>query len=143
MKIEKIDHICFAVKSLDEVKRIYRDHFGLSPAFEYTADSEKIRVARYIIGDVGVEFMEPTSEDSEVAKFLSKKGEGPYLIAYKVDNLEAAMNELREKKVKLIDQRPRELFGAKYAFIHHPRQLHGVLTELIEGEFQITKKEEE
>ncbi|MCX7857885.1 MAG: VOC family protein [Deltaproteobacteria bacterium] len=142
MKIEKIDHLCFAVQSIEEVKKKYLDHFGLFPAFEYVADSEKIHVVRYVIGDVGIEFMEPTSEDSEVAKFLSKKGEGLYLIAYKVDNLKNALHELMSKNVKLIDKEPRELFGTKYAFIHHPRELHGVLIELVEGEFDIGKQEE-
>lgn len=141
MKIEKIDHICFAVKSVEEVKRKYKEHFGLIPFVEYVAESEKIKVVRYMIGDVGVEFMEPTSKESEVAKFIEKRGEGPYLIAYKVDSLDAALLELKNKNVKLIDEKPRHLFGAKYAFIHHPRDLHGVLTELVEGEFNFPKEE--
>ena len=141
MKIERIDHICIAVKSVDEVKEKYKEYFGLTPSFEYVAHSEKIRVVRYNIGGVGVEFMEPTSQDSEVAKFLLRKGEGPYLIAYKVDNLEAALEELKKKNIKLIDEKPRHLFGQKYAFINHPRHLHGVLTELVEGEFDLEKEE--
>ncbi|MCS7281364.1 MAG: VOC family protein [Desulfobacterota bacterium] len=141
MKIEKVDHICFAVRNINEIKSKYLEYFGLSPSFEYSAESEKIRVVRYDIGGVGIEFIEPTDNDSEVAKFLSRKGEGPYLIAYKVDDLENALEELRRKNVKLIDQSPRELFGAKYAFIQHPREFHGILTELVEGEFKIPKKE--
>lgn len=143
MKIEKIDHICFAVRSVEEVRKIYEEHFGLIPKYEYVAESEKIRVIRYVIGDVGVEFMEPTSDDSEVAKFIKRRGEGPYLIAYKVDNLDGALKELRSKGVELIDEKPREIFGTRYAFIHHPRKLHGVLTELIEGEFRMEENREE
>jgi len=139
MKIEKIDHICFAVKDLEETKRAYREDFGLSPTHEYTAESEKIKVARYSIGEVAVEFMESTSPDGEVAKFIENRGEGAYLIAYKVDDLSKAMQELKDKNVKLIDRRPRELFGTRYAFVHHPNKLHGVLTELLEGDFDITK----
>ena len=139
MKIEKIDHICFAVKDLEETKRVYREDFGLVPALEYTAESEKIRVSRYYIGEVAVEFMESTAPDGEVAKFIKKRGEGVYLISYKVDDLAGAMGELKDKGVELIDEKPREIFGTRYAFVHHPTRLHGVLTELLEGEFDMSK----
>jgi methylmalonyl-CoA/ethylmalonyl-CoA epimerase len=139
MKIEKIDHISFAVKDLEETKRAYKEDFGLIPAYEYIAESEKIRVARYYIAGVAVEFMESTAPDGEVAKFIDKRGEGAFLIAYKVDDLSKAMQELRDKNIKLIDHRPRTLFGIRYAFVHHPNKLHGVLTELVEGDFDITK----
>jgi methylmalonyl-CoA/ethylmalonyl-CoA epimerase len=139
MKIEKIDHICFAVKDLEKTKRVYKEDFELLPDLEYVAKSEKIKVARYYIGEVAIEFMESTSPDGEVAKFIDSRGEGAFLISYKVDNLSKAMQELKEKNVKLIDDRPRELFGTRYAFVHHPHKLHGVLTELLEGDFDITK----
>ncbi|HOV91413.1 MAG TPA: VOC family protein [Syntrophorhabdaceae bacterium] len=139
MKIEKIDHICFAVKDLEETKKIYKEHFGLIPFCEYTAETEKIKVARYYVGEVAIEFMESTSPDGEVAKFIAKRGEGAFLISYKVDDLTKAMEELRCKNVKLIDEKPRELFGTRYAFVHHPNKLHGVLTELLEGDFDINK----
>jgi methylmalonyl-CoA/ethylmalonyl-CoA epimerase len=139
MKIEKVDHICFAVKDLEKTKKVYKDDLNLEPAFEYVAESEKIKVARYMIGDVAVELMESTTPDGEVAKFINTRGEGVFLISYKVDNLSGAMQELREKHVKLIDSKPRELFGTRYAFVHHPDKLSGVLTELIEGDFDINK----
>ncbi len=139
MKIEKIDHICFAVKNLEETKRAYKEDFGLIPKYEYIAESEKIKVARYYIGEVAVEFMESTSPDGEVAKFIDSRGEGAYLISYKVDDLSKAMQELKDKKIRLIDKKPRTLFGTRYAFVHHPNKLHGVLTELLEGDFDITK----
>jgi methylmalonyl-CoA/ethylmalonyl-CoA epimerase len=134
MKFEKIDHICFAVKNLEETKAVYKNDFGLAPTYEYVAESEKIKVARYYIGEVAVEFMESTAPDGEVAKFIDTKGEGVFLISYK------AMEELRAKNVKLIDSKPRELFGNRYAFVHHPHKLNGVLTELLEGDFDINKK---
>jgi methylmalonyl-CoA/ethylmalonyl-CoA epimerase len=127
------------VKDLEETKRAYREDFGLIPKYEYIAESEKIKVARYSIGEVAVEFMESTAPDGEVAKFIESRGEGAYLISYKVDDLSKAMRELKDKHIKLIDDRPRELFGTRYAFVHHPNKLHGVLTELLEGDFDITK----
>ena len=140
MKIEKIDHISFAVKDLEETKRAYKEDFGLIPTCQYIAESEKIKVARYTIGEVAVEFMESTAPDGEVAKFIDNRGEGAFLISYKVDDLSKAMQELKDKNIKLIDHRPRELFGTRYAFVHHPNKLHGVLTELLEGDFDITKQ---
>jgi methylmalonyl-CoA/ethylmalonyl-CoA epimerase len=140
MKIEKIDHICFAVKDLEETKRTYKEDFGLIPTHQYIAESEKIKVARYCIGEVAVEFMESTKPDGDVAKFIDSRGEGVFLIAYKVDDLSKAMQELKDKNIKLIDNRPRTLFGTRYAFVHHPNKLHGVLTELLEGDFDITKQ---
>lgn len=140
MKFEKIDHICFAVKNLEETKTVYKNDFGLAPTYEYVAESEKIKVARYYIGEVAVEFMESTAPDGEVAKFIDARGEGVFLISYKVDDLGNAMDELRSKGVKLIDSKPRELFGNRYAFVHHPHKLNGVLTELLEGDFDINKK---
>ena len=139
MKIEKIDHISFAVKDLEETKRAYKEDFGLIPTYQYIAESEKIKVARYYIGEVAVEFMESTAPDGEVAKCIDNRGEGFFLISYKVDDLSKAMQELKGKNVKLIDQQPRELCGTRYAFVHHPNKLHGVLTELLEGNFDITK----
>lgn len=139
MKIEKIDHICFAVRDLEDTKRVYKEDFGLIPSCEYVAESEKIKVARYYIGEVAVEFMESTAPDGEVARFIETRGEGAFLISYKVDDLTQAMNELKAKNVELIDKNPRELFGTRYAFVHHPHKLHGVLTELLEGDFDISK----
>ena len=142
MKIEKIDHICFAVEDLDKTKKIYEENFGLVPVIEYVAESESIKVARYYIGEVAVEFMESTTPEGEVAKFIEKRGEGVFLISYKVDDLDAALNELKLKGQKLIDQEPRVLFGTRYAFVQKPNELCGVLTELIEGDFDLTQVKE-
>lgn len=135
MKIEKIDHICFAVKDLEKTKRVYEDSFGLVPQVEYVAESECIKVARYYIGDVAVEFMESTSPLGEVSKFIERRGEGFFLISYKVDDLDAALDELKQKGQAVIDDKPRALFGNRYAFVQRPEKLSGVLTELLEGNF--------
>ncbi len=140
MKLEKIDHICFAVKDLEETKKVYKEDFRLTPTYEYVAESEKIKVARYYIGDVAVECMESTAPDGQVAKFIDTRGEGVFLISYKVDNLSKAMDELKGKGIQLIDSEPRELFGNRYAFVHHPNKLNGVLTELLEGDFDISRR---
>jgi methylmalonyl-CoA/ethylmalonyl-CoA epimerase len=142
VKIEKIDHICFAARDLEATKKIYRENFGLEPAVEYSAESEYIRVARYYIGDVAVEFMESTRPEGEVAKFIEKKGEGVFLVSYKVDDLDGALAELKAKGVSLIDKEPRALFGNRYAFIHKPNELCGILTELLDGDFDVEQAKE-
>jgi methylmalonyl-CoA/ethylmalonyl-CoA epimerase len=140
MKIERIDHICFAVKDLEETKKVYKKDFELIPKYEYVAESEKIKVARYYVGEVAIEFMESTAPDGEVAKFINSRGEGVFLISYKVDDLSKAIQELKEKNIELIDSKPRELLGTRYAFVHHPTKLNGVLTELLEGDFDLANQ---
>jgi methylmalonyl-CoA/ethylmalonyl-CoA epimerase len=139
VKIERIDHICFAVKDLQTTKKIYEENLGLVPAVEYVAESEYIKVARYYIGEVAVELMESTSPEGDVAKFIKKRGEGVFLISYKVDDLDGALAELKAKGADLIDREPRALFGTRYAFIQRPNKLCGVLTELIQGNFDISQ----
>jgi methylmalonyl-CoA/ethylmalonyl-CoA epimerase len=139
MQIQKIDHICFAVRDLEKTKQIYRDNLNMLPEVEYVAESEHIKVARYYVGGVAIEFMEPTSADSDVARSIAQRGEGPFLISYRVDDLDAAMAELKAKGAKLIDEKPRELFGNRYAFIQKPNELAGVLVELLDGEFDASR----
>jgi methylmalonyl-CoA/ethylmalonyl-CoA epimerase len=136
MKIKAIDHLCVAVDDLERARRRYEGDLGLELDGIYVSESEKIRVARYYVGEVALELIEPTSDESEVAKFLRRRGEGFYLISYRVDDVEASLAELFSKGVKTIDAEPRHLMGSRYAFIHPPRQLAGVLTELLDGEFE-------
>jgi methylmalonyl-CoA/ethylmalonyl-CoA epimerase len=135
MKAEKIDHICIAVKNLQAAKRIYEDTLGLDLSVQYSAPEEKIHVARYYIGEVALELMEATDSESEVAKFIEKRGEGVFLISYRVADVESGLAELREKGEKTIDRKPRNLMGNRYAFIQPPARLSGVLTEILDGEF--------
>ena len=134
MKIEKIDHLCFAVEDLDEAVKKYEDTLGLTPDLYYVEESEKVRVARYNVGEVAIELMESTSPDGEVAKFIRRHGEGFYLISYKVDDVEKSLQELSKRGKKLIDKEPRLMPGIRYAFLEPPQRLMGTLVEIIEGE---------
>lgn len=136
MKVEEVDHICFAVRSLDHARKFYEEILGLKPSCEYLASEEAIRVVRYYVGGVAVELLEPTSSSSEVAKFIDKRGEGFFLISYRVDDVDAALHELRAAGRRTIDDRPRTLFGNRYAFIQPPPETHGVLTEILDGRFE-------
>jgi len=135
LKTKAIDHICIAVKDLDRARCIYEDTLGLELSVEYTAETEKIRVARYYLGEVALELMESTAPDGDVARFIEKRGEGVFLISYRVENVQGTLDELRAAGKKTIDSQPRELMGSRYAFIMPPHETCGVLTEIIDGNF--------
>jgi methylmalonyl-CoA/ethylmalonyl-CoA epimerase len=137
MKAREIDHICFAVHSVDEARKVYEQALGMEPAYEYESAEESIRVVRYYMGTVALEIMEPTNSSCEVARFLARRGEGFFLISYRVDNVEEALHELKSAGHSTIDEKPRSLMGSHYAFIMPPKKLHGVLTEILDGTFDI------
>lgn len=129
--MNKIDHICVAVRDLEQAKTVWEPMLGKSgPDDAYVDDNEKIRVARYYVGEVGFELMESTSPDGEVAKFIAKRGEGIMLVSFNVDNTREAMQELQDKGYPFIGG-ARPFRDCEFAFIH-PRKMNGVLTELID-----------
>ncbi|MDY6880487.1 MAG: VOC family protein [Desulfatiglans sp.] len=131
MKANKIDHICIAVKNLDEARKVWEPVLGKSrPDVEYIDEPEKIKVARYWVGEVGFELMESTSPDGDVAKFIKERGEGIMLISLNVDNTREAMGELQQKDYPFIGG-PRPFQDCEYAFVH-PKKMNGVLLELID-----------
>lgn len=131
MKVEKIDHISLAVRDLNKAREAYENVLGLELHSTYVSEEERIRVARYRVGEVWLELMEPTGT-GDVSRFLKTRGEGIFLISYKVADVEQAMAELLDKGYNLIDDKPRHLLGTRYAFINHPRELCGVLTEVLD-----------
>lgn len=132
MKVLKVDHIGIAINSIDEVKQLYHDLLGLDHAGSETVEEQKVTTAFFPVGDTEVELLESTAPDGPVAKFIEKKGQGVHHIAFRVDNVAQALAELKEKGIKLIDQKPRKgAGGAKIAFLH-PKSTHGVLVELCE-----------
>jgi len=136
MKPNKIDHICIAVKNLGEARIIWEPLLGKDkPDDEYVDELEKIRVARYWIGEVGFELMESTTSDGDVAKFIENRGEGVMLISINVDNTREAVKDLQAKGYPFIpDSRgeiARPFRDCEFAFVH-PKKLNGVLTEIID-----------
>jgi len=136
MKINKIDHICIAVKDLAAARKMWESLLGKSgPDDVYVDEREKIYVARYWLGEVGFELMESTSPEGEVARYIDKHGEGIMLISFNVDNTREAVRELKEKGYPFVPDARGELTRpfreCEFAFIH-PGKLNGVLTELID-----------
>ena len=132
MKIEKIDHLGIAVKSIDEGKNFWTDVLGLDIEATETVESQKVTTAFLPVGESEVELLESTSPDGPIAKYIEKKGQGIQHVAFRVKSIDAALEELKEKGVKLIDQKPRNgAGGARIAFLH-PKATNGILVELCE-----------
>lgn len=128
--LKKIDHIGIAVRDLDETAKFYRDVLGMELQGIDEVKNQKVKVAFFKIGETNIELVMPTSEDSPVAKYLEKKGEGIHHICYATDNIEAEIQTMKAHGARMIDESPRPgAHGAKVAFIH-PKSSKGVLTEL-------------
>lgn len=128
-----VDHIGIAVNNLDEAISLYRDVLGLKLEGVHVVEEQKVRVAFFSTGgETRIELLEPTESESPVAKFVERRGEGVHHIALKVRNIEAVLEELKGKGLKLVDEKPRiGVGGAKIAFIH-PKSTRNVLYELCE-----------
>ena len=133
MNILKIDHLGIAVNSIDDGKGFWMDALGLEFEGTETVEEQKVTTAFFPVGESEVELLESTAPDGPVAKFLEKRGEGIHHIAFRVENIEAALEELKEKGVRLIDEKPRKGAGGKRIAFLHPKATNGVLVELCEG----------
>ena len=125
-----IDHIGIAVGDLAASLKMFRDALGLELTAPEEVPSQRVRAHFLEAGEVAVELVEPTSEESPVAKFIAKRGPGLHHIALRVDDIVAALGELKSRGVRLIDETPRPgAHNSLVAFIH-PASAHGVLVEL-------------
>jgi len=132
MKILKIDHLGIAVNSIDEGKNFWSEVLGLAFEGTETVAEQKVTTAFFPVGESEVELLESTAPDGPIAKYMEKKGAGIQHIAFRVADIDAALAELKEKGVRLIDEKPRMgAGGAKIAFLH-PKATGGVLVELCE-----------
>ena len=148
-----LDHVGIAVKNLDEALAFYRDGLGLHVEVPEEVASQRVRAHFIRAGQAALELLEPTSSDSLIARYTEKRGPGLHHITLRVDDIQAALEQLRVRGVRLIDEQPRAgAEGALVAFIH-PSSAHGVLVELKQaaapavrldirtipfGEFQLT-----
>ncbi|MEJ2504626.1 MAG: methylmalonyl-CoA epimerase [Gemmatimonadota bacterium] len=131
-----VNHIGIAVRSLDAHRHYYEDVLGARYEGVEEVASQKVRVAFYRLGPaqspVRLELLEPTADDSSVARFLERRGEGVHHVAYTVDGIEGRLRALAEGGIRLIDESPRPgAHDTRIAFLH-PASTGGVLTELCE-----------
>lgn len=132
MKLEKLDHIGIAVEKLDDSLGIWEGTLGLVLHGTEEVVEQKVRTAFLPLGESEIELLESTDPEGPIAKFITAKGQGIQHLAFRVDNIEAALEELKAKGVRLIDEKPRYgAGGAKIAFLH-PKSTGGVLIELCE-----------
>lgn len=130
--VNKVDHIGIAVSNLEESIKFYQEILGLKLHGTEVVEEQKVKVAFLPIGDTEVELLEATTPESPIAKFIETKGQGVQHIAFRVDNIEAALDDMRAKGIRLIDEKPRYgAGGARIAFLH-PKSTNGVLIELCE-----------
>ena len=132
MKVSPIEHLGIAVKSLDEAIPYWENVLGLKCYnIEEVAD-QKVKTAFFMVGQTKIELLEPTSEESTIAKYIEKRGQGVHHVAFAVEGIEDALADATEKGVQLIDKAPRKgAEGLSIAFLH-PKSTMGVLTELCE-----------
>ena len=130
MKLLRIDHLGIAVNAIEEAKTFWTQILGLPMEGSETVAEQKTTTAFFPVGESEVELLESTGPDGPIAKFIESKGPGIQHVAFAVDDIEEALKELKEKGVRLIDEKPRiGAGGAKIAFIH-PKATGGILVEL-------------
>ena len=131
----EIDHLGIAVKSLAQAKIFYQN-LGLQVMPEETVAQEKVRLAMVPLGESRIELLEPLSDDSPIAKFLAKRGEGLHHISLRVDNLQSTVENLKKSGVRLINEQIQVGAGGHLYVFVHPSSAGGVLLELCEEQPQ-------
>ena len=127
-----IDHIGIAVNSIEAVRDLYEKVLGLKITETEIVQDQKVKVAFLPIGDSEIELLESTDSEGPIAKFIASRGEGIQHIALRVSDIDAKLDELKARGVRLIDQAPRKgAGGARIAFLH-PKETNGTLIELCE-----------
>lgn len=128
----KINHLGIATNNIDEALKFWAGSLGLENIHTETVDDQKVRVAMLPLGESRIELLEPTSDDSPISKFLTKRGGGIHHIAIEVEDIASELAKLRSQGVRLIDETPRTgAEGCLVAFIH-PSASNGVLLELVQ-----------
>ncbi|MDZ4164970.1 MAG: methylmalonyl-CoA epimerase [Smithellaceae bacterium] len=130
MKTIKIDHIGIAVESIERALGFYGDALGLKLEGEEVVAGQHVKTAFLPTGDTEIELLESLDPDGPIGKFIEKKGEGIHHIAWEVEDIDAALQELKGKGVRLIDPEPRPGAGGKRIAFIHPKDTFGVLVEL-------------
>lgn len=127
----EIDHLGIAVKSLAQAKSFY-EKLGMAVMPEETVAQEKVRLAMVPIGESRIELLEPLSEESPIAKFIAKRGEGLHHVSLRVDNLARTVENLKKSGVRLVNEQIQVGAGGHLYVFVHPSSAGGVLLELVE-----------
>jgi len=128
--MEKIEHIGIAVKDLESANEVYTKLFGEAPYKTETVESEGVSTSFFKIGESKIELLEATNQDSAIAKFIAKKGEGIHHIAFAVDNILVEMERMRDEGFIVLNETPKKGADNKLVCFLHPKSTNGVLIEL-------------
>jgi methylmalonyl-CoA/ethylmalonyl-CoA epimerase len=129
-QIKQINHVAIVVEDIDESLAFWRDALGIEMHELRDVPAEKSKVAFLPVAGSEIELVQPTSDDSGIAKYLAKRGQGMHHVCLEVDDIEGMLAQLKEKGVRLINEQPKTAAdGKRYAFIH-PESSSGVLVEL-------------
>jgi methylmalonyl-CoA/ethylmalonyl-CoA epimerase len=132
MKALKLDHVGIAVENLEATIAVYTDILGLELHGTETVEEQKVKTAFLPLGETEIELLATTDPEGPIGKFIAAKGQGIQHLAFRVEDIDAALAELKAKGVRLIDEKPRYgAGGARIAFLH-PKSTNGVLVELCE-----------
>ena len=134
MKVDRIDHIGIAVRSIAEKLPLYKDFLGLELGGIEELPERGLKVAFLKVGDTRIELLEPLNENSQISKFLEKKGEGIHHIAYHVDNIDEALENAKSMGFKPLSDEPQPGAGGTRVVFLHPKTTGGVLIEMVEGQ---------
>ena len=129
----RIDHVGIAVPNLDDAVEFYRNAFGLKSVHEETNEEQGVREAMLQIGDSYLQLLAPLSDNSPIGKFLDRNGPGIQQVAFGVDDIEAAGEQLRSAGVRVLYDSPKTGTGGSKVNFVHPKDCGGVLVELVES----------
>ena len=132
-KVMNIDHIGIAVDDLQKTKQVFQETLNVHPtAADETGEEQKVNVSFFKLGDAELEFLESTSPDGPIARYIEKHRNGFQHVALRVDSIDAALEDLKARGVRLLDEKPRYgAGGCRIAFLH-PKATNGLLIELTE-----------
>lgn len=129
----KVEHIGIAVKDLEQADKLFSSLFRLSPYKKEAVESEGVLTSFFKLGETKVELLEASKEDSPIAKFIEKRGEGMHHIAFEVEDIEAEMQRLASQGFRLLNEKPKKGADNKLVCFVHPKDSNGVLVELCQG----------
>ncbi|MGN7178032.1 methylmalonyl-CoA epimerase [Paenibacillus sp. FSL R5-0490] len=130
--IKKVDHIGIAVRSIDKALPFYTETLQLKLLGIEEVDSQGVKVAFIKAGETKLELLEPTSEDSPIAKFIEKRGEGLHHVALGVDSIQERINEMKEQGIRMLQDEPKIGAGGAHVAFMHPKSTGGILYEFCE-----------
>lgn len=128
--MNKIEHIGIAVKNIEESNKLFKALFGKRHYKSETVKSEGVTTSFFKIGESKIELLEATNEDSPIAKFIEKRGEGIHHIAYDVDDIHAEVRRLKKEGFRILNEKPKPGADNKLVVFLHPKSTNGVLVEL-------------